>query len=73
MEQLPQNELPKQFADKPALELVWRGLVISISEGFMTRKAAFDMLRKMDEEQGQEHHIYYLDDFRREEPPDIVA
>lgn len=39
-------EIPKQFADKPALELAWRGLVITISEGQMTRKEAFEMLEK---------------------------
>lgn len=41
---------PKEIEDKPALELAWRGLVISISEGQMTRKEAYEMLKGWDEE-----------------------
>lgn len=43
--------IPKEIEDKPALELAWRGLVISISEGQLTRKQAFEMVHRWDEEQ----------------------
>lgn len=44
------QRIPKEFADKPALELCWRGLVISISEGQMTRRQAYEMLERLNEE-----------------------
>lgn len=72
MERSP-NEIPKEFVHKPALELCWRGLVISISEGFMSRKQAYEMLERMDADDGQESNVIDLDSVRREEPPDLVA
>lgn len=41
---------PKELWDKPALELVWRGLAISISAGQMSRKHAMEMLESWDQE-----------------------
>lgn len=44
-------EPPKEILDMPALELAWNGLSISISEGVMTRKEAYQMLQKWSDEQ----------------------
>lgn len=69
-----QPDIPREFAHKPELQLVWRGLVISISAGAMSRKQAYEMLARLDAENGKEPaNVYDLDAFRREEPPDIVA
>lgn len=51
MEQEPSNEVPKEFEDKPELVLAWRGLTISISEGVMTRRRAYEMLASWDHHQ----------------------
>lgn len=39
---------PRNFEDRPALELAWRGLVISIGAGQMTRAEAVSMLDAWD-------------------------
>lgn len=65
----PREQIPKEFIDKPALELCWRGLIISISEGCMSRKQAYEMLKRLDEED----NVIQLDDYRKEQPPDLVA
>jgi hypothetical protein len=72
-DQRQEHDIPKEFSHKPALELCWRGLVISISEGCMTRKQAYEMLARLDQEDGQSSNVLDLDSYRRDEPPDIVA
>lgn len=42
--------IPREIRDKPALELCWRGIAISISAGQMTRKHAMEMLESWEEE-----------------------
>jgi hypothetical protein len=54
MEQDP-TDPPKEIEDKPALILAWRGLAISISEGVMTRKQAYEMLEKWEGEEDAVH------------------
>lgn len=51
MENSPENIFPpKEISDKPALELAWKGLAISISEGYITRKQAMDVLGELEDE-----------------------
>lgn len=45
----PEGEVPKEIEDKPELHLAWRGLVISIGAGQMTRKQGFEMLKGWEE------------------------
>jgi len=45
MSESPHNpNIPRELIDKPALELVWSGLKISISAGQMTRRQAYEMI-----------------------------
>lgn len=51
MEKRPENVFPpKEIENKPALELAWRGLAISISEGYITRKTAMEILDGLEED-----------------------
>lgn len=38
----------QSFAYKPSMELTWRGIQISISEGFMTRKQGWEVLQRLE-------------------------
>lgn len=44
MERQPDVNLPRSIKDKPELHLVWKGLMISIGAGQMTRGEAYAML-----------------------------
>lgn len=48
------ERLPHMVEPKPELELAWRGLLIVIGEGQMTRTQAVEMLRRWDEEDAGE-------------------
>lgn len=43
--------MPNVVELRPELELAWRGLVIVIAEGYMTRKQAIEMLKSWDREE----------------------
>jgi len=43
-------DFPREYQFRPELRLCWRGLAISISEGFMTRAAGIELLRTLDEQ-----------------------
>jgi hypothetical protein len=47
----PKLEIPREIEDKPELHLVWRGLQISLSAGQMTRREAYEMLHRWDQDE----------------------
>lgn len=47
-------DIPRELLDKPALELCWRGLSISISAGQMSRRQAMEMVDSWNADEEQE-------------------
>jgi hypothetical protein len=49
-------DIPRELIDKPALELCWRGLAISISAGQMSRKYAMELIEGWEADEERDKH-----------------